>query len=150
MIYNEGTFYKQYLSEIIDLTICLGATIAIYYAANLYSTQFKIYQVMSVIYFIYGLLSVIISSGQSIGDKLMKILLIKTKTGKSSKIIFLSRIFIKTIIIFLIMNYQDIKFITLILILLIIVPFKFKTGEYYFYSLMSFGSKTTFIITKGK
>lgn len=138
---------KQLLSEIIDITICVIPAIGSYYLTELkfQFSSINVLYLLSIIYFVYGILLTFIADGRSIGDNIMKIELISTKTGNKSKASFLIREVIKSGSIFYIADLQNIEYIVIIVIFLLLFPFKFTLNKYIYYSLLSFGSKSTFI-----
>jgi len=142
----NSILFKQYLAELIDICICLITAILVYYFTNLKDNieSLNIRYLLSVIYFFYGIFSTFFETGQTVGDKMMNILLINTKNGKPSRLVSLIRIIYKSYILFVIADIENVSLI-MYSFFLIIFPFKFKKSNYIYYSLLSLGTNSIYI-----
>jgi len=141
---NSNLFIRQYFSEVIDLALCLITSLMVFIFSDLKNLQINVYHLIPIVYLVYGLFSFFIGKGRSIGDISQRIVLIRTNSGKNAKFLFLIRMFVKTIIIFFLLNFKNIGFIYILISLMIIIPIKIRTKDYVYYSMLSFGSKTTY------
>ncbi|MHB2149762.1 RDD family protein [Calditrichota bacterium LG25] len=143
---SKSILFKQYLAELIDICICIIPAILVYYFTNLKDEieSLNIRYLLSAIYLFYGILSTFFETGQTVGDKIMNILLINTKNGKPSRLGSLIRIIYKAYILFVIADIENVSLIMYSFIL-IIFPFKFKKSNYTYYSLLSLGTNSIYI-----
>ncbi len=75
---------------------------------------------------------------------MLKIKLIDTKSGKPNRKKFLIRMLLKTFILFVIADIENVSMI-MYAIILVIVPIKFKNANYTFYSLLGLGTNSTYV-----
>ncbi len=138
--------FKQLLSELIDISICLLPSIGIFYFSELRNEidLLNITYILSFVYLVYGIIMTLGGNGQSVGDNIIKIKFISTKDGQNSKIKFLLRIIYKSLILFALadLGYAN---LTTISMALTMFPIKFSKGKYTYYSFLSVGFNSTYI-----
>ncbi len=145
MVSLNSLAYKQYLSECIDLAICFSTSIGVYFFSSVKMLSIPFQYIMPFVYFLYGLLVIFFSNGRSIGDIKAKITLVRINTGKASKTMYFFRLIIKTSILALISNIQNLDILSMIIIFLMILPIGLKTNGLMVYSLLSLGTRSTFV-----
>ncbi|MBN2423475.1 MAG: RDD family protein [Calditrichaceae bacterium] len=145
-MHKNENLYRRLISETIDLILCMILAILSYYFSTIKSEilNLNIVHLLSFFYFLYGISLTFLSNGMSIGDKITRIELIRTKTGERSKLIFLFRVIVKAISIYLIADIQYINYITILIILFLFFPIKLKSGKNIYYSNLSLLTKADF------
>lgn len=144
---RNNILLRQYLSEGIDLILCFIPSIGISYFISI-NAMLNIQNVFPSVYFIYGLLSTFLGHGKTIGDMLNNLVMIRINTGRTSTILFFGRQTIKVMILFMVSNYEMLNIASALMIFFLIFPFRFQLHKYVCYSLLSYGSKTTYVDDK--
>jgi len=141
---------KQYMSDLIDLLICLFTATISYYFLNkdLVQSYTNLKELTSFIYLFYSSIIFLTLSGVTVGNTIFNIKLIFIKNIKISNYYFLLRSIVIALLIYTmpINPLQDILFF--ILIIIVIFPQKYKKDNYIQYSLLNKILNVSFVALK--
>ena len=81
---KKGIRYKQYISDLIDISLCISPAIISFFITDVqkYFNYLGILVLLSIIYFFYCILILFSSKGRTVGNAILRIKLINSKTGE--------------------------------------------------------------------
>lgn len=143
---------RQYLSDLIDLGICLLPSILTIYLTNIryHFKMIGMFELMALIYLLYGVINLFVNQGKTIGNIILRVNLISTNEKVKSSFKFALRVIMISLILFIIPYSGGSNYIILLMIILYVIPIKFNKDDYFYYSLLNLTIGATFVTVDSK
>lgn len=135
---------RQYVSDTIDVLICLIPSSYLAYVSEIGNTFsfLNLFSITAIVYMMTCLLAILSNNGRSVGNVLQKIVLISLRHGKPSTKHSIYRM-VSIFIILLSMSQFHVG--TLAIIVALVAPIPFQMHGHKIVSMLYLISKTTFV-----
>ena len=139
---------KQYFSDLLDIIISFSPALSYYLLMNYNLVTYislEIQELTAIIYLAYCILIIVVHNAKTVGNALLKINIVSTKNGELTKLGFLIRSTVISIIIFLFPLNESFDLTMILAILILVAPIRVVQNNFVQYSLLNSLIRVTFI-----